>query len=130
MYLKDIILYIANIILKYYATYRSYTLNAYNEQQILSHIKKIVLYNMQHYFPSFDTVDNIEILEIPYNHVYLLDNDVCIFHDIEHELIQYVEKHHHIINNYDIIISINVLPLDGLDIRHGDILNMLDPLLL
>lgn len=85
-------------------------------------------YNMDLRFHTFHTIDNIEIFDFPFTKTYLMNNDGDFpFDEIQHELIQYAYKHHHIINHHDIILFINVVKIDGLDITHEDIMQMLDP---
>lgn len=124
---KDVIIIesiICNLILQYYMYYRN--IRCTNYEPILNVLYNIIGYEYQKRFSSFDAIYGIELLEFPYNHIYLLNNDID-YKELESILFDYIYKHYHTINNCDIIISINPVPFDGLDIRHGDILNMLDP---
>lgn len=126
MNLDETIQHLTYLIFAYYAEYRN-TITVCQHPTVFKTIYDTISYNMNLYFPDFKECCNIEILEFPYSRIYLLNNgDPFPKDEILFELIHYVKKHHHIINNYDIVISINVVPFDGLDIRHGDILNMLD----
>ena len=123
---KDVIIIdiVCNLILHYYLYYRN--IRCDNTSPILHRLHHIILTEYKYRFPSFNSIHSIGLLEFPHDHTYLLNNDID-YKELESILFDYIYKHYHTISNCDIIISMNVVPFDGLDIKHGDILNILDP---
>ena len=121
---------ISQFILWYYITYRfkEYRLKQINHNKCLQYIENLLLQEYQYRCPFFKSiyVENVTIFDDEFNNTpYLLNNDIDY-----NILCDYIYKHYHTISNCDIIISINIVPFDGIDIYHGDILNILDPLFL
>ena len=121
---------ISQFILWYYITYRfkEYRLKQINHNKCLQYIEKLLLQEYQYRFPFFNSIyiEKVTIFDDEFNNTpYLLNNDIDY-----NILCDYIYNQYHTISNCDIIISINVVPFDGIDICHGDILNILDPLFL
>ena len=117
---------IASLLVCYYYAYRLID-HPNHVQETIEYVADIISNNLKWQFPYIDTIDSISIFDFPYTKTYLMNNDVC-FETIQSELIHYAYKQHHIINYNDIILFINVVPFDGLDITHRDIIRILDPI--
>ena len=114
---------IGRIILEYYLYYKHYTIDMDLYSQFSTWIQSLV--DTQCLNPI-----SIYLLEIPHEKIYLLNNDGF---DNETDIIAYLKDYiyhyYHTISNRSLVLSVNIVPFDGLDIRHGDILNLLDPIL-
>lgn len=119
---------ISKLIVIYYITYRN--LHNIDIEQMLQYVYTVLYKSYQETFPNFKTIYSIELLEFPHEHIYLLDNNDIDYDSMKITLLNYIYQHYHTISNHDIIIAINPIPIDGFDIRHGEILQLLDPIYL
>jgi hypothetical protein len=114
---------IGRIILEYYLYYKQFKIDTELYLKLSTWIQSLV--DTQCSDPI-----SIYVLEIPHEKIYLLDNDGF---DNETDIIEYLKDYiyhyYHTISNRSLVLSVNTVPFDGLDIRHGDILNLLDPIL-
>lgn len=143
MHFNDIIDQITNIVILYYVEYR----NKYNTKEHRMNVTNIIdklhiyvkssLISQYHriYCEDFSyEIYSIDILDFPceknYHFGYMGDIDYTpltndVIGDIIYNLKSFIREHDYI-NNRTEIMSINVCPFDGLSIRHGEIMRLLD----
>jgi hypothetical protein len=115
-------------LLKYYKTYKHIGDDFNKEQRIIMQLADDIIEELHRLFPYMHDLllDGITLFEIPYE-IHCdrnIDdlNGVDFGYEYIELLVTFISMKRHLPDNY-IILSIDVNPLDGLNITHGTILN-------
>lgn len=140
MQLKNVINTITRITLIYYHIYinkyrditsikNNVLLDIYNDNifsnKVFLYMKNVIITEYANIFDINMELYNISLFSFPVEQQLYFTEEELNSIDIEDIISSYFHERN-TIGNDNIILSINICPFDGLDIRHGDIINTLD----